>query len=378
MSPINLLEKVSGETGQIIDLLRAVIEHESPSTHKGLVDRLGSFIAEHMRRNNLSPRIEQRQEAGNIVWTEWEGTQEGRVLVLCHIDTVWEPGSLKRNPFRIEEGRLYGPGIYDMKSGVTASLKAQEYMARGWIKPKKKVRFLYTTDEETGSHASREIIEDFARQSDVVLVTEPPTLEGHLKTFRKGVGDFIVRVHGQSAHAGADPDKGVNAVHELARQILALERIAHREKGTTVTMTVVRGGERENVIPDRAEVRIDCRFRTLEEGERVDGSIRQLRPQLQGARLEVLGGINRPPMIRTERTHKLFEAAAEIAKEIGIDLQQGETGGASDGSYTAALGIPTLDGLGIPGDGAHALHEHISLDHLASRVALLSLLIERL
>lgn len=378
MSNQDLIDRIGEEVDQILALLRDVVEHESPSTLKAKVDSLGSFIADHLRRNGLSPRIESRSDVGDIVWAEWGNGGQGRILVLCHTDTVWAPGSLGRNPFRIENERVYGPGIFDMKSGVTATLKIQEYLKRGWIQPRKKIRFVYTTDEEIGSSHSRALIENFARQSDLVLLTEPPLPDGVLKTFRKGIGDFVLRVHGKAAHAGVEPEKGINAVLELMHQVFAIHSLTDLDLGTTVSVTRVRGGERENVIPSYAEAAVDARFRTLEEGKRVERALLKLTPRLAGARLEVKGAINRPPMIRTERTGQLFEAARQIGRELGIDLREGETGGGSDGSFTAALGVPTLDGLGVNGDGAHALHEHIELGSLAPRIALLARLIERL
>lgn len=373
-----LLERIRAETPQIVELLRTVVEMESPSTDKVRVDRLGAYIAGHLIQNGLTPQVEPRKDVGDIVWAEWGGSRQGRVLVLCHIDTVWEPGSLARNPFRVENGRVYGPGIFDMKAGVVATLKIHEYLSRGWIEPARSIRFVYTTDEEIGSLQSRGLIEEFARQSDVALLTEPPLAGGVLKTFRKGVGDFVLKIYGKAAHAGVEPEKGVNAVEELARQVLAIHALSAPQAGTHVNVTMVKGGSRENVIPEYAEATIDARFKTIEEGHRVESALRRLAPALADARLELWGGINRPPMIRTERTRELFRAAASIARELGLDLQEGETGGGSDGSFTAALGVPTLDGLGITGDGAHALHEHIELDQIPLRIALLARLLERL
>lgn len=378
MADASLIDRIRRETEPVVDLLRRVVEYESPSGDKKHTDRLGAFIAEQMRKNGLATHVEPRSEVGDIVWGEWEEGGEGRILVLCHIDTVWELGSLARNPFRLENGCLYGPGIFDMKAGVAATLKVQDYLARGWIRPARKVRFLYTTDEETGSLHSRRLIEDFARQSDLVLLTEPPLPGGVLKTFRKGVGDFVLKVHGKAAHAGVEPEQGISASQEMAHQILAIHALSDPGQGTAVNVTVLRVGSRENVIPEYGEAVIDVRFKTLEEGQRVERALRGLRPFVPGARLELTGTINRPPMVRTEQAQKLLQAARRIALELGIDLQEGETGGGSDGSFTAALGIPTLDGLGINGGGAHALHEHIELEQLAPRIALLARLIERL
>ncbi|MDA2933503.1 M20 family metallopeptidase [Acidobacteria bacterium AH-259-D05] len=371
-----LIQKIQGETEQIIDLVRQLVQRESPSHRKDLVDEVGSLIVELLRSSGLTPQVVPRKEVGDLIWAEWGEGESGRILVLCHIDTVWESGSLKRNPFRVEDGRIYGPGIFDMKGGVAATLKVQEYLSRGWISPRKKVRFLYTTDEELTSSHSRELIEDFARESDLVLITEPPLPGGGLKTFRKGVGSYLVKIHGKSAHSGLEPEKGIDAVDELARRIIEIRSFSAPEKGTTVAVTRVRGGTAINVIAEYAEAGVDTRFITQEEGERVDGRLRDLKPDLPGARLEVEGGIDRSPMVKTQRSEEMFQLAQGIAAELGFNLAEGGSGGGSDGNITAALGVPTLDGLGIPGDGAHAWHEHIEVDELAPRIALLARLIE--
>ena len=378
VSEPDLIEKIQAETDQIIELLRNLVELESPSHRKDLVDQVGALIVEHMGAQGLTPQVVPRKEVGDVVWGEWGEQEEGRILVLCHLDTVWKEGSLVRNPFRVEDGRIYGPGVFDMKAGVAATLKVQEYLARGWICPRRKVRFLYTTDEELTSTHSREFIEDFARESDLVLITEPPLPGGDLKTSRKGVGRYVVKVHGKSAHSGLDPEKGINAVEELAEQIGGIHSLSAPAQGTTVTVTMVRGGHALNAIAEYAEATVDTRFRTLEEGDRVDGEIRHLQSHVPGTRLEIEGSIDRPPMVKTPRSEELLQSAQEIASELGFELGEGESGGGSDGNITAALGIATLDGLGIPGDGAHAWHEHIEMSALAPRIALLARLIERL
>ena len=374
----DLLENIQGEREQIIDLLRELVERESPSGHKELVDEVGAFIINWLGENGLTPQVLPRQEVGDIIWAEWGREQSGRILVLCHIDTVWQPGSLERNPFRVEDGRIYGPGSYDMKGGVVSTLKILQYLKRGWIAPDKKVRFLYTTDEELTSSHSREVLEEFALESDAVLVTEPPLPGGGLKTARKGVGSYLVKIHGKSAHSGVEPEKGIDAVDELSRRIGEIRSLSLPEEGTTVTVTQVRGGTAINVIAEYAEAVVDTRFTSKEEADRVDQALRNLTPEVQGARLEVEGGIDRYPMVKTDRSQELFTVAQEVAAELGFDLEEGGSGGGSDGNFTSALGIPTLDGLGIPGDGAHAGHEHVQVDQLAPRIALLARLIERL
>ena len=374
----NLLDRIEGDTEGVIQLLRQLTELESPSNRKELVDRLGSLISGHLRGNGLAPQVVPRQEVGDIIWAEWAKGEEGRILVLCHIDTVWEPGSLAVNPFRVEEGRVYGPGVFDMKAGVAACLKVQEYIARGWIRPRKKVCFLFTTDEEVSSLHSRELIEEFALKSDLALVPEPPLPGGALKTFRSGVGTYTLKIQGRSAHTGLDPDKGISAVEELARKILEIHALSVPELGTRVAVNVVCGGTVRNVIPESAEGDIDTRFRTIEEGERIDGALRQLTSFRTGVVLKLEGLIDRPPLVKSKGSLELFQRAQQISLELGSVLEQGESGGGSDGNFAAALGVPTLDGLGINGDGAHARHEHIEVAAIAPRIALLALLIERL
>ena len=378
MSDEHFLETVKSEQQEIIDLLKNLVERESPSTDKALVDDLGSFLVSHMKEAGFSPQVVPREDVGDIIWIEWDGGAKGSILVLCHIDTVWEQGSLARLPFRIEGNWLHGPGIFDMKAGVAATLKIQDYIAQGLIRPERNVRFLYTTDEEIGSRQSQELIEEFSRLSDLVLVTEPPLPGGVLKTFRKGAGTARIKIYGRAAHAGVEPEKGINAVEELARQVLNIQALSSAEKETTVSVTIARGGTRDNVIPDSADATVDFRFRTVEEGQRVEAALRHLEPHLSGARIEASGGINRPPMIKGPKSEALFVKAREIGGDLGLDLKEGETGGGSDGSFSAALGVPTLDGLGVDGDGAHAVHEHIELDALPVRVALLARLVERL
>ena len=374
----DLIERIRAESGEVVELLRELVELESPSTSKVLVDQVGGLIVRRLEESGLIPNVVPRREAGNPVWAEWGGGGPGRILVLCHIDTVWEAGSLKKNPFRLENGRIFGPGIFDMKAGVAATLKVQEYLKKGWIVPLKKVRFLYTTDEELTSSHSRDLIEESAKASDLVLVIEPPLPGGELKTSRKGVSCYVIRIRGRAAHSGLEPEKGISAVEELARQIGSVQALAAPDRGSTVMVTMVRGGSAPNVVPDCAEATVDVRFRTAAEAQRIHRSIRELQPNLEGIVLEVEGGIDRSPMERTGRSAALFETAREVAAELGIRLGEGESGGGSDGNLTAALGVPTLDGLGIPGDGAHAVHEHILADELAPRIALLALLIERL
>ena len=287
-----------------------------------------------------------------------------RILLLGHTDTVWPAGEIAKRGFRVEAGRAFGPGVFDMKSGILLAMMALE--VSGSDKP---VTVLLTSDEEIGSSSSRALIEAEAGRCSAVLVLEPSLPGGRLKTARKGVGRFTIKAIGRAAHAGIDPDKGVNAIEEISRQILKLQKMSDPRLGTTVTVGVVQGGTRSNVVPAEAAAEVDVRVPNMEEAERIGHSIRSLAAELKESRLEIHGGINRPPMERTSDTERLFDLARDVAAQIGIDLKEGPTGGASDGNFTSALGIPTLDGLGAIGGGAHAVDEWVDIESLPARAA---------
>ncbi|GAB6933415.1 M20 family metallopeptidase [Calditerricola satsumensis] len=356
--------------------IETLVRAASPSTRKALVDRCGRVLAELVaaRLGVRGERIPQAEVGDHYRFAIGDGDRQ--VLLLAHHDTVWEEGRLA---FRVEGSRAYGPGIFDMKGGIVQAVWALKALVDLGVPLAKRVVLLSTSDEEIGSPTSRALIEAEARNSAAVLVLEPAAgADGALKTARKGVGLYRLTVRGRAAHAGSDPDKGVSAVAELARQVLALEALAAQEKGTTINVGVVRGGTRSNVIPEAAEAEIDVRAATLDEARRVDAAIRGLKPVLPGATLAVTGGINRPPMERTAAIGALFARARVIAARLGFSLSEAAVGGASDGNFTAALGVPTLDGLGCVGDGAHAEHEHIVIDALAPRAALLAHLLAEL
>jgi glutamate carboxypeptidase len=280
-------------------------------------------------------------------------------------------------PLREHDGRLHGPGIFDMKAGIAAAMLAMRALRdRHGVTPH--VVMLWTTDEEIGSGTSRALIEETARASSAVLVLEPSLPGGAAKTSRKGVGEFELIVHGVSAHAGLDPGKGASAVHELARLVLALEALQDPDRGITINVGVISGGSRTNVIADRASAGIDVRVQTMDDAARLEGAIRGLRPTRSSIRLEVSGGVGRPPLERSAAVIRLYEQARQVAAAFGGDLREGAAGGGSDGNFTGALGVPTLDGLGPEGDGAHAVHEHVLLDNLSWRGAFLAGLIESL
>lgn len=361
---------------ELVSLLRELAVRESPTTEKAAVDRLGEFVADRLR--DLGARVERiPQESVGDHWIATWGDPEAstQILTLCHLDTVWPLGTLARMPIREENGRLYGPGVFDMKGGIAILLGALRGLQALNVHPPHRIRMLFTSDEETGSETSRPLIEAEARRSHLVLCLEPALPDGSLKTFRKGVGDFVVVAYGRSAHAGADPQRGVNAIEELAYQIMRVRGLADLRRGTTVTVGVIRGGTRPNVVPEYAEMVVDVRVATRGEMDRIERAFRNLRPVLDGARLEVRGGFNRPPMERNALMVATFERARAIAAELGLTLTEGGTGGGSDANFTAALGIPTLDGLGAVGNGAHALDEHVQIDSLPQRAALVAALL---
>jgi glutamate carboxypeptidase len=317
-----------------------------------------------------------RAEFGGIPTEIGDGRKP--TLLLGHFDTVWPVGQLAQMPLARRDGRLHGPGVFDMKAGIAIGLLAARALLETGQVPPGGIVMLWTTDEETGSATSRAAIEDEARRSEAVLVLEPSLPGGAVKTSRKGCGSYEIVVHGVAAHAGIEPQKGVSAVQELAHQILQINALQHLDRGVLVNVVQVTGGRRSNVIPDEARAIVDVRVPTLADAAQVDAAFRGLRPVDPRASLTVAGGVDRPPLERNHHVARLYKQAHEIASELGQGLSEGGTGGGSDGNFTAALGIPTLDGLGAIGDGAHALHEHVEIDSLADRAALVACLIIRL
>jgi glutamate carboxypeptidase len=357
--------------------VETLLRLESPSTDKAAVDRCGAEIAARLREIGGRVDVLRQSERGDHVRAEFSGGPR-RVMLLGHFDTVWPVGQIERMPIREEAGRLYGPGVFDMKAAIAAAMLAVRALTQVARDRAPTVVMLWTTDEEIGSGTSRDIIEAEARRSDAVLVLEPALPGGAAKTSRKGCGDFELTVHGVSAHAGIDPGKGASAIHELAHQIVALQGLQDLSRGVSLNVGLVSGGTRTNVIADRAHATIDVRAPTLQDAARVEAAIRGLQPRLKGTRLEIAGGFGRPPLERTERVARLYGTAREAAAALNRDLQEGGTGGGSDGNFTAAIGVATLDGLGPCGDGAHALHEHVELQDLPWRAAFLAALLVRL
>jgi glutamate carboxypeptidase len=371
-----LLKDLRGREKEMLRLLERFVVRESPSHDKIAVDAMGQIVAAEWHRRGAKVQIVPQAKRGNHVRAEiapGSGRPSEQILVLGHLDTVYPVGTLAKLPFRVSGGRAWGPGTFDMKGGLVMALCAIEALQAAGIRPGKRVVSLWTSDEEIGSGTSRKLIESEARSSKAVLVLEPSLgSEGRLKTSRKGVGSAELVVTGRAAHAGINPEDGVNAVHELALQIERLMAMNDARRGITVQATVVSGGTVSNVVPDQARAQVDIRFTRLSDAAGLDKKLHSLRPILKDAKLEVRGGVNRPPLERTPGVSALFRHAQSLMRECGLALGEAATGGGSDGNFTGALGVPTLDGLGAVGDGAHTPREHIVIRKLPERAALLA------
>jgi glutamate carboxypeptidase len=372
----SLFRGLKSREEEIVRLLGEFVRCESPSHDKAAVDRMGRIVAAEWQRRGARVRVLRQRQAGNHVRAEaWpgEGRPDGQILILGHLDTVYPLGTLAKMPFRIAKQRAWGPGTFDMKAGLVLALFAVAALQAARLQPRKRLVFLWNSDEEIGSQTSRGEIEREARQSDAVLVLEPAYgRDGCLKTARKGVGTAELVVTGRAAHAGIDPSAGVNAVHELALQIGRLMKMNDRRRGITVQTTVVAGGTASNVVPEHARAKIDIRYSHLADAPKIDRRLQSLRPILNDARIEMRGGVNRPPLERTHAVVKLFHHARELMRAMNVPLEEASTGGGSDGNFTSALGVPTLDGLGAVGNGAHSVDEHVVIRSLPERAALLA------
>ncbi|MDA5107726.1 M20 family metallopeptidase [Brevibacillus thermoruber] len=354
----------------VLEELRTYVEMETPTHDKAAVDRLGAYITARFRELGCRVEAIPQREYGSQLRVEYGSGQE-QVLVLGHFDTVKEIGTLSREPWRIEDGKAWGPGTYDMKAGIVFGYFALRAIIEENLPLTSKLVFFWNTDEEVGSPSSEALIKEEAKRSKCVLVLEPAAGDGSLKTSRKGGGNFVLKVKGRAAHAGNDHAKGVNAIAELAHHVLAVQSWTDYAAGTTLSVGTIKGGTASNVVPDSAEAVVDVRVSTSAEAERISRLMRSLSPVLPGAELVVEGSISKLPMERTGETERLFLHARSLAALEGLDLTETGVGGTSDGNVAAAVGTPTLDGLGPVGDGAHAPHEHVVIDAIPQRIALL-------
>ena len=372
------LEFCEAERSWLVETVTALARLESPTSDKAAVDRCGVELARRLAEIGAAVDTIPNDEVGDHIRAS-VGDGPSQLLMLGHFDTVWPVGQIARMPVVEDaQGRLSGPGVFDMKAGLGIGMLAVRALKAQDALPSRSLVMLFTADEERGSKTSRALIEAEARRSDAVCVLEPSLPGGALKTARKGSGEFELRIDGVSAHAGIEPEKGASAIHELARQIVALEALRDQDRGIFVNVGVVGGGSRPNVVAEHAHCLIDVRAGTSADRARVEGALHALVPTLSGTALRLTGGFSRPPLERSDAVVRLFKTAQEIAAQLGHDLQEGSTGGGSDGNFTAALGVPTLDGLGAVGGGAHALDEHVEVTELLWRAALVAGLLHRL
>jgi glutamate carboxypeptidase len=363
---------------EMMALLRHMVEIESPSDDKAAVDRMGAFLGQVFERLGGKVTFYPQQEAGNHLKAEFAGGAGKPALLLGHFDTVWSMGTLAKMPFRIQDGRAFGPGVYDMKAGIAMMIFALRALKETG-QTHRPVTVLLDTDEEVGSATGRPVVEAVAKECEAVLVLEPSQgLQGHLKTSRKGVGDMTIRVRGRASHSGVDFEKGRSAIVELARQLLEIVKFTDLSRGITVNPGVIHGGTRSNVIAAEAWAEVDLRIARAADASLLEQKFAALKPFDPECSIELSGGINRPPMERTEGTVRLFGIAQEIGRSMGMAVDESSTGGGSDGNFTSALGVPTLDGLGALGEGAHAANESIVVEELFVRTALLAGLIQTL
>ncbi len=366
---------------KVLDLTQRLVEIESPSGDevgsRAVVALLGEG-AQAIEGLRIE-RIGASNYGEHLRITGFEDAPEpGAIVIIGHTDTVHPRGSILERPWRVADGKAYGPGVFDMKGSCAVALEVMRALHQTGVKPRHRLVLLLTCDEETGSRTGRELVEAAARDACAVLVLEPPAPGGRVKTGRKGTGIFIIRAHGRAAHAGLEPEKGASAILELARQTERLHSLNNSSGGIRVNIGVFHGGTVSNVVAAQAEIQVDVRFSTLEEAAHIDSEIRGLKPFDDQVNLVIKGGINRPPLERSKKVLELYAQAEAIASRLGLDLGETQVGGASDGNFAAAVGATVLDGLGIAGDGAHAAHEHIVVNDIPQRGALLAGLIATL
>ena len=370
----------------VIRMLQQFVECESPSNDPSAVARFVDLLVESTKDIASAKRLPSKTAGPNaygphlrLEFATPGRKKDGQILGLGHSDTVWPLGTLNSMPFRRAQGRLWGPGVLDMKAGLAFFVFAVRALRDLDTPVRRRVVLLVVSDEEVGSQTSRALTESEAAKSDAVLVVEPGTgLEGKLKTSRKGVGDYTVRVEGVAAHAGVDFANGASAIVEMARQIETISSFTDLKRGITVNPGVIRGGTRANVIAAEAELKVDIRVARMKDAGPLDRRFRALKPFDKRCKVMVSGGLNRPPMERSPAIRNLFQRAQELGKSLEVNLEESSTGGGSDGNFTSALGIPTLDGLGGVGEGAHAVNESILIDRVPDRIALLALLLQSL
>jgi glutamate carboxypeptidase len=359
----------------MISDLKSIIEIESPSTDKASLDIFASFMKEYIKKElGLDAEILESSDAGNDLRMRIRGKLEKQVLLLCHYDTVFSKGTLKSRPFRIVDGKAYGPGIFDMKTGIIQTI----YALKALIKNNEllhNVVLLITSDEEIESGSSRDIIINEAKKSLYTLVMEP-SLDGALKTERSGVGTITVNVYGKASHAGLDPESGANAIYEMAYMIPEIIELNNKSRGTSLNLDVIKGGDRTNVIPDFCQGIMDIRYRIPEESDRILKALKEMPVKIPGTRRDVEYTL-RPPLIKTAESEKLYEKINKLGAENGIHISQASVAGGSDGNFCSYY-CPVIDGLGAVGAGAHSENEYVLVDKIPERTALLYLILKNI
>ncbi len=375
MNPKETLPYFQSLQPQMLTELLRWVEMESPTTDKRSIDRLGEVLATTLSEIGMRVEVDSQPVRGNHLIASWTGGKQPKILMIGHLDTVWGLDTLETMPVRVEGDIAYGPGIFDMKGGILIAVAALRLLDEQ--KHQCNITLLLTSDEEEGSTSSRTLIEREAKDAQCVFILEPAGPDNSLKTKRRGTGDYKIKVHGKSAHAGVEPAKGVNAIQELAHQVLEIQSWNQLREGIGAHVGIVHGGTRANVIPAEAEAVVDVRCDTMEDQEWLNHRFAGIISKNPLARIEITGGFERPPMVRTEQVLSLYREAAEIASAFDYPVREFWTGGGSDGNFTAALGVPTLDGMGPEGEGAHAVHEQIVISSLPKRANLLYHLIRR-
>jgi len=371
----DLLAYYQSQQDDMVTLLRSMIEHESPSLNKELTDVFGDYLQNVVENIGAEVTTYKRETVGDIRLAKWNADSPNTpILILAHIDTVWKQGTLAERPIQIDDdGRLFGSGAVDMKGGITVAISAIKGLVERDSLPDRPIWLLLTTDEEIGSRYSRDIIEELAQQVEFVLVLEPPTNDGSLKTSRKGVASFRLTINGRASHAGNEPEMGINSIIEFAQQALEINQLNDLRNGTSVSVTVVEGGTASNVIPAQTRASIDVRTVTAKAFNKVQNTLLNLHPFIPGSEVAVEQVTGRPPM---ERDGATFDKIRTIAKKHNLSVREDAAGGGSDGNFTAALGIPTVDGLGAEGGGLHALDEHVLIRSLPKKAALLAAILQ--
>jgi glutamate carboxypeptidase len=373
----SLLRWLTEHQTEVVEQLRELVTRESPTNDKSSCDSLCTYLAEEFRTLGGKVKIHRQQKAGDHLQVDFAGPRAHKpMLLLGHYDTVYDLGTLKTMPWRETGGKLCGPGVFDMKGGIVQVMFALRALREVNGSLPRPVTVWLVSDEETGSDSSRAMTEKLASQCAAVLVCEPSGPGGALKTARKGVGGFVLQVTGGAAHSGLDFEKGHSAIQELAHQIHAISRLTDLRRGITLNVGVIRGGTRTNVVAGEATAEVDLRIARKSDGPRMERKVKALRAVNRNCKLHIEGGVNRPPLERTKAVGALFQTAQKIGQDLGFALKEIAVGGGSDGNFTAGIGVPTLDGLGAVGDGAHASHEYVVAAELPRRAALLARLIE--